>query len=355
MHYYEEINQSQISKMFMMYFAESLSIIFYLREKNKINEKFINEYFVIRQSNYKIKIIFVLFWVSTLDLIGSIYYDSAYNYDMKYKINSELVKYLKNTFNGLFIFFNEYIYLKIKTNLHQNVGIVIYIFCLLVTLLNNLLNIHYNNYSFISFFLLFIIIIQSKYLQSFINIIEKNLNYEYYINIHFICFMEGIIGFIIVFIFDFFYVFIFRMDEKFIYKIEVTKKHSFYFFMILTIYIVTIYIYNISRLKMIEKERPSYIILGKSISNLLASFFNIIIGKQNPFKDNYIEILNTVLSILGCLIYSEIMILHFCNLDKNTTNKTFKRGQIEIEKMLSGDTSTILNDTINKMEKSEIN
>ncbi len=354
MHYYEEINQSQISKMFMMYFAESLSIIFYLREKNKINEKFINEYFVIRQSNYKIKIIFVLFWVSTLDLIGSIYYDSAYNYGMK-KINSELVKYLKNTFNGLFIFFNEYIYLKIKTNLHQNVGIVIYIFCLLVTLLNNLLNIHYKNYSLISFFLLFIIIIQSKYLQSFINIIEKNLNYEYYINIHFICFMEGIIGFIIVFIFDFFYVFIFRMDEKFIYKIEVTKKHSFSFFIILPIYIVTIYIYNISRLKMIEKERPSYIILGKSISNLLASFFNIIIGKQNPFKDNYIEILNTVLSILGCLIFSEIMILHFCNLDKNTTNKTFKRGQIEIEKMLGGDTSTILNDTMNKMDESEIN
>ena len=104
MHYYEEINQSQISKMFMMYFAESLSIIFYIREKNKINEKFINEYFVIRQSNYKIKIIFVLFWVSTLDLIGSIYYDSAYNYGMKYKINSAFVKYLKNTFNGLFIF-----------------------------------------------------------------------------------------------------------------------------------------------------------------------------------------------------------------------------------------------------------
>ena len=145
------------------------------------------------------------------------------------------------------------------------------------------------------------------------------------------------------------------MDEKFINKIEITKNHSFPFFMILPIYICIIYIYNISRLKMIEKERPSYIILGKSISNLLASIFNIIIGKQNPFKDNYIEILNTVLSILGCLIFSEIMILHFCNLDKNTTNKTFKRGQIEIEKMLGGDTSTIFNDTMNKMDKPEIN
>ena len=45
MHYYEEINQSQISKMFMMYFAESLAIIFYLSEKKKVNEKSINEYF----------------------------------------------------------------------------------------------------------------------------------------------------------------------------------------------------------------------------------------------------------------------------------------------------------------------
>ena len=107
---------------------------------------------------------------------------------------------------------------------------------------------------------------------------------------------------------------------------------------------------------MIEKERPSYVILGKSISNLLInSIFNIIFGKQNPFINNNIEILKTVLSILGCLIFSEIMILHFCNLDKNTTNKTFKRGQIEIEKMLGGDTSTILNDTMNKMDESEIN
>ena len=83
MYYYQEINQSQIFKMYMMYIAESLAIIFYLSEIKKINEKFINEYFVNRQSHLKIKIIFVLFWVSTLDLIGSIYYDSAYNYDMK--------------------------------------------------------------------------------------------------------------------------------------------------------------------------------------------------------------------------------------------------------------------------------
>ena len=189
-----------------------------------------------------------------------------------------------------------------------------------------------------------LLIFQSKYLQSFIYIFEKKLNYEYYINIHFICMMEGIIGFIILSIFDFFYVFIFGMDKKFIFKIEVSNQHTISFYFILPIYIFVIYIYNISRLKILEKERPSYVILGKSLSNLLTSIYNTIIGKDNPF-DNFLSNINMILSILGCLIFSEIMILHFCNLDKNTIDKTAKRSKMEIETIVSGKTN-ILNDTL---------
>ena len=50
-----------------------------------------------------------------------------------------------------------------------------------------------------------------------------------------------------------------------------------------------------------------------------------------------------ILSILGCLIFSEIMILHFCNLDKNTIDKTAKRSKMEIETIVSRKTN-ILND-----------
>ena len=37
------------------------------------------------------------------------------------------------------------------------------------------------------------------------------------------------------------------------------------------------------------------------------------------------------------------MILHFCNLDKNTMDKTAKRSKMEIETIVSGKTN-ILND-----------
>jgi Na+/pantothenate symporter len=42
---YKEINESQIFKMFIMYLAEFLAILFYLNEK-KTNDIFMNEYFL---------------------------------------------------------------------------------------------------------------------------------------------------------------------------------------------------------------------------------------------------------------------------------------------------------------------
>ena len=93
-----------------------------------------------------------------------------------------------------------------------------------------------------------LLIFQSKYLQSFIYIFEKKLNYEYYINVNFICLMEGIIGFIILLIFDLFYVFIFEKQIKFIFKINMIEEHTIPLFIILPIYTFSISIYNISRL-----------------------------------------------------------------------------------------------------------
>ena len=131
MNEYKEINQSQIFKMFMMYISESLSIIFYLREKKKLNDKSLDECLFNVKSNYKIKIYFVIFWCTSLDLIGSIYYDSVYSYDMN-KINKEVLQYMNNTFLGFFIYINESFYLNIETYLHQKLGIYLNFICLFV-------------------------------------------------------------------------------------------------------------------------------------------------------------------------------------------------------------------------------
>ena len=75
-----------------------------------------------------------------------------------------------------------------------------------------------------------------------------------------------------------------------------------------------------------SKSRAGPVLLGKIIHYFLGN-------------------INIILSILGCLIFSEIMILHFCNLDKNTIDKTAKRSKMEIEIIVSGKTN-ILNDTL---------
>ena len=111
---YEEIGNNQFLSLFLMNFGDALVVFFYLYEKNKTfkkNDKYLNEYLLNVQSNYKIKIIFILFWCTILDLIDS--FDYSYNYDIK-KIDSDLIKYLKDTFKFFFIFLIEYYFLNIK-------------------------------------------------------------------------------------------------------------------------------------------------------------------------------------------------------------------------------------------------
>ena len=51
--------------------------------------------------------------------------------------------------------------------------------------------------------------------------------------------------------------------------------------------------------------------------NLLNSIYDIIIENKNPFN-NCLSIINMIFGVLGCLIFCEIITLHFCNLDKDS-------------------------------------
>ncbi len=135
-----------------MNFGDALVVFFYLYEKNKTfkkNDESINKYLLNVQSNYKIKIIFILFWCTFLDLIDS--FDYSYNYDIK-KIDADLIKYLKDRFKCFFIFLNEYNFVNIQTYVHQRLGINFNIFCLLVTSLFYFIN-NEKNYHLVHLFL----------------------------------------------------------------------------------------------------------------------------------------------------------------------------------------------------------
>ena len=149
------------------------------------------EEILIYQPNTKRKLFFLLLWCTILDLIGTADYTMLiYNHDMK-KIDKE---YFEKGFICLFIFINEYYYLKCETYIHQKLGIGINISCLFIISLIKLIN---NGSKLSSFFYSIVIVIQYTYIKSFMYIIEKKLNYEYFINIYFICFVEGFLGTII--------------------------------------------------------------------------------------------------------------------------------------------------------------
>ena len=84
------------------------------------------------------------------------------------------------------------------------------------------------------------------YIQSFLFILEKKLNYEYYINIYFICFIEGIFGIIILLFIIFFLKFYNPFDcntilinEKLISEFGLNKL--IFWFFIIPLYAFSLY------------------------------------------------------------------------------------------------------------------
>ena len=327
--YKEEMNT--IFNLLLMYIGESFALFFYLYElyqfKTKIKNYQVEENLIPESMNKK-KLFFLLFWCSILDLIGTVDYKQfIYTYDMK-KIDKD---YFERAFICLFIFMNEYYYLKIQNYIHQKLGIGINLSCLFLTSFIKLIN---NGCKLSSFFYSIVIIMQCTYIQSFLFILEKKLNYEYYINIYFICFIEGIFGTIILLFIIFFLKFYNPFDyntilinEKLISEFGLNKL--IFWFFIIPLYAFSLTIVNISRLKIIEKNRPSFIIIGKAFRNLLFAIVDTL--KNNYINKDVYAIINMFVSLLGSLILGEMIILNFFDLNKYTSILTAKRGELEMK------------------------
>ena len=85
----------------------------------------------------------------------------------------------------------------------------------------------------------------------------------------------------------------------------------------------------ISRLKIIEKNRPSFIIIGKAFRNLLFAIVDTL--KNNYINKDVYAIINMFVSLLGSLILGEMIILNFFDLNKYTSILTAKRGELEMK------------------------
>ena len=148
---------------------------------------------------------------------------------------------------------------------------------------------------------------------------------------NYILIIEGIIGIIYCFIFDFIYSNIFNYDKNFYIKIYNLIDNKKEFVVMIIIYIIFLSILNILNFKVIEDTKPSYLAITSGLSHLFLQISHYIQNKffQKDYRDA-LEPINIIFSFfffLSFCIFSEIITLHFCELDKFTNEEISERGK----------------------------
>ena len=322
----------------LMFIGQSLVYFFYFYQKKyylnnierNINDKTFSNYndenFLSKQS------IGLILLCSFTELISNINY-------FKYFCNHGTNKNFDNLkypieFISFFPFFliNENYFLKIEIYRHQILGLGICFIYILISLIRYFIN---NKISKLTF-LLIIILIESKFIETIHYIIPKKLNSVYFININLICGLKGFFGFIIsLILFIIFYCFYnyenYKLSEYF------TLNNFIYSF----IYCINSCILNYFIFKIIEEIKPSYYLIPCLLSQLTPLIYSI--NKLNNDNDNdnnslllnadlIITIIKSIFTISGfififsSIIFGEIIIFKCCNLDKFTKNEISKRA-----------------------------
>ena len=338
----KDIFDNQYISLLLMYIGEIFSIFFYIYEK-KISKK-IHQNNVIKLklkrvdsekenwlNKHKIKIFF--FICGLLDFIYSINYQYYYSYQLK-----KIFNLFENTERIFFIFIIcifENFYLNIHFYNHHYLGLFLSVISLIILIFSDFSEL--NEFSFSLFIITIIIYLEIAFLDAFQVLIEKKLNIDYYVNVYYICFIEGIYG---ICFFLIFYLLTCKDDYLSLFKIK-NFKTIYYLFGFFEIILSCSY--NLCRLKISEKNRPSYNIIGDLICMLL---YNIYKSIFKEFIWTHKVIFTTFFSLLGSLIFCEVITFNFWNLDKYTFYKTSIRGDLELITITNEN-----NSEINDLEK----
>ena len=338
----KDIFDNQYISLLLMVVGEIFSIFFYIYEKKiskkknkdkviKFKLKMVNSKKENWLNKHKIKIFF--FICGLLDFIYSINYQYYYSYQLK-----KISDIFENTDRIFFIFIIcifENFYLNIHFYNHHYLGLFLSVISLIILI--------FSDFSelielFSSFFIITIIIyLEIAFLDAFQVLIEKKLNIDYYVNVYYICFIEGIYG---ICFFLIYYLLTCKDDYLSLFKIK-NFKTIYYLFGFFEIILSCSY--NLCRLKISEKNRPSYNIIGDLICMLLYNIYKSIF-KELIWTQKLI--FTTFFSLLGSLIFCEVITFNFWNLDKYTFYKTSIRGDLELITITNEN-----NSEINDLEK----
>jgi hypothetical protein len=248
-------------KLFLMYSGESLSGFIYLYLKYSVNEKeqgISTKLFNSIEGRFKSQgghpyIIYIaLFLGAMIDGISCYNYKCYFNYNIL-KFNT-IFDDLEIIFLCFFLWINESYYLNLPKYKHHYLGLFLIFLSLLIVMISNLIKIGINN---IFYFLLVLFnFMELQCLLSFLDTLEKIVNYRYFVSIYKIEFIEGLSG-LIVFFLGFGIYSIFNPNFFLNYFNKANSELFFYSF----IYIFLVLFYNLIRLRIIELKSPSYKII----------------------------------------------------------------------------------------------
>lgn len=320
------LKNNALNRIFIVYISYFSSIIFYIFQKIMFsNIKNTQNYYYDKYEKQIIKKYF--FWISFIMFIAFItttfgefkYRYFFYNYEMK-KIKSLFLDHLKFFVLFFSYFINEKYFLKIKFYRHHKLSLYLISLSLIIYFIIYLIKDLYK-YKIKATISLLLIITLSQYIQSTNYIIAKKLNYEFFINMNLILTIIGLLGLIIGYF----------LYNYFIYKIIYFSLFDYLQnedFRIIIIYCLISSILYILEFKVVEETKPSYAIMGRGLSNLMVCILKLFYVQEKDKQEisSFGNICLSVVYLLCFLIFSEIIIFNFWDLQKNTRYEISKRG-----------------------------
>lgn len=320
------LKNNALNRIFIVYISYFSSIIFYIFQKIMFsNIKNTQNYYYDKYEKQIIKKYF--FWISFIMFIAFItttfgefkYRYFFYNYEMK-KIKSLFLDHLKFFVLFFSYFINEKYFLKIRFYRHHKLSLYLISLSLIIYFIIYLIKDLYK-YKIKATISLLLIITLSQYIQTTNYIIAKKLNYEFFINMNLILTIIGLLGLIIGYF----------LYNYFIYKIIYFSLFDYLQdkdIRIIIIYCLISSILYILEFKVVEETKPSYAIMGRGLSNLMVCILKLFYVQEKDKQEisSFGNICLSVVYILCFLIFSEIIIFNFWDLQKNTRYEISKRG-----------------------------
>ena len=329
----KDIFKNPIIKLLLISLGESLSIILYIiyLKKNSYRNKKSELFYSSRNKKF---INFMLFLCSFLKVIGN--FDFLYFYSYKIKKREDILDNLDIIFFTLLVCINEHSILKIQTYKHHKLGIFLIIFALIILTLSNYLRI-FNQFNTKKFIYVIILSFENQFLLSYLYIIEKKLNYEYFINIFKMSCFEGLFGIIII-------IFLMIINQVFFidsilnfnnFSLFIKQINNILNFLLIITFIILSCLINIFRLKITEFTRPSTNSIGHLLSIFFIDIFDSFYKGPKIQIFSYDIIFSSIFSIIGTFIFCEVIVLNFCNFDKYTFDKLSRRSEDDTIKTIN--------------------